>query len=104
VRIAAVSDIHGNLLALDAVVVDVAIRSVDVTVDLGDLLSGGVEPRMTAERLIELGLPTVAGNHERQLLTLPFAQMSRSDRLAHQTIAQRTWRRWPHPGLRLPAC
>ena len=67
-RIAAISDIHGNLLALEAVLADVATQSVDVVVNLGDLLSGGVQPRETADRLMELDLPTVRGNHERQLL------------------------------------
>jgi predicted phosphodiesterase len=86
VRIAAVSDIHGNLLALDAVMADIATRSVDVVVNLGDLLSGGLQPAETADRLVALGLPTVRGNHERQLLTTPPEQMGASDRLAHDTL------------------
>jgi Icc-related predicted phosphoesterase len=89
VRIAAISDVHGNLAALDAVMADVAGQRVDVVVDLGDLLSGGVQPRETADRLMELDLPTVAGNHERQLLTLPRERMGASDRLAHDTITDR---------------
>lgn len=88
-RIAAISDVHGNLPALDAVMADVAERRADVVVDLGDLLSGGVQPRETADRLMELDLPTVAGNHERQLLTLPRERMGASDRLAHDTITGR---------------
>jgi len=77
VKIAALSDVHGNLPALDAVLADVATKSVDVTVDLGDLLSGGVQPRETADRLMELDLPTVSGNHERQVLTLALERMGR---------------------------
>ncbi|MGY1884876.1 metallophosphoesterase family protein [Blastococcus sp. SYSU DS0753] len=92
-RLAAVSDIHGNLLALEAVLADLAQRSVDVVVNLGDLLSGAVQPRETADRLVELGLPTVRGNHERQLLTFPRARMGASDRLAHDTITD-AHRRW----------
>ncbi|WP_346622414.1 metallophosphoesterase [Blastococcus montanus] len=46
-RIAAISDVHGNLLALDAVLADLAGQSVDVVVDLGDLLSGAAQPRET---------------------------------------------------------
>ena len=56
-RIAALSDIHGNLQALDAVMADLVHRSVHVTVNLGDLLSGGLQPRETADRL----LPLLAG-------------------------------------------
>ncbi|SOE02370.1 metallophosphoesterase family protein [Blastococcus haudaquaticus] len=92
-RIAALSDVHGNLLALEAVLADIATRSVDLTVDLGDLLSGAVRPRETADRLMALDLPTVAGNHERQLLTYDRARMGASDRLAHDTIddSHRAW-------------
>jgi predicted phosphodiesterase len=85
-RLAALSDIHGNLQALDAVLADLAHRSIDVTVNLGDLLSGGLQPRETAERLIPLGLPTVRGNHERQVLSASPDKMGRSDRLAYETM------------------
>ena len=58
-RIAAISDIHGNLDALDAVLADIALRGVDVTVNLGDIVSGHLQPRATAARLMGLGLPTI---------------------------------------------
>ena len=92
-RIAVLSDVHGNLPALDAVAADLATQGVDVTVDLGDLLSGGVQPRETADRLMELGWPTVRGNHERQVLTFRRERMGGSDRLAHDTITDRH-RQW----------
>lgn len=40
-----------------------------------------------------VGLPTVRGNHERQVLASPPERMGASDRLAHETIsdAQRAW-------------
>ena len=41
-KIAALSDIHGNLFALDAVLEDVRRRGVDLTVNLGDILSGAL--------------------------------------------------------------
>src|SRR4051812_19044863 len=88
-RIAAISDVHGNLPALDAVLEDIADRSVDLVVHLGDLLSGAVQPRETADRLMELGQPTVRGNHERQLLTFPPERMGLTDQLAHDTITDR---------------
>ncbi|MCU1607324.1 MAG: metallophosphoesterase, partial [Modestobacter sp.] len=88
-RIAAISDVHGNLPALDAVMADIGTQDVDVVLNLGDLLSGAVQPRETADRLMDLGLPTVRGNHERQLLTLSPEQMGLSDRLAHETITAR---------------
>ena len=67
-RIAALSDIHGNLLALEAVLEDVGRRGVDLTVNLGDILSGALLPGETAQRLMALALPTISGNHERQVL------------------------------------
>lgn len=92
-RIAVISDVHGNLLALDAVLADIEKRSVDSIVNLGDLLSGGVQPGRTADRLMELDLPTVRGNHERQVLETDPANMSRSDLLAYKemTESHREW-------------
>jgi putative phosphoesterase len=78
-RIAALSDIHGNLWALDAVLADVARRNVDVIVNLGDIFSGALWPAQTADRLIPLAFPTIRGNHERQVLTTPRADMRLSD-------------------------
>lgn len=78
-KIAALSDIHGNLPALDAVLADIATQAVDVVVNLGDILSGPLWAADTADRLMALSLPTIAGNHERQLLTQPRERMSASD-------------------------
>jgi predicted phosphodiesterase len=79
-RIAILSDIHGNLPALDAVLADIAARGVTMTVNLGDILSGPLWPCETADRLMPLNLPTIRGNHERQLLTLSREAMGLSDR------------------------
>lgn len=78
-RFAAVSDIHGNLPALEAVIADIGARGVDQVVNLGDSLSGPLWPVETAERLMALGWPCLAGNHERQLLTLPPEEMGQTD-------------------------
>jgi predicted phosphodiesterase len=92
-KVAAISDIHGNLGALEAVLADIGRRGVDVTVNLGDILSGALQPRETAERLMGLGLPTIRGNHERQLLAEDRESMSLSDRYAAERITpeQRDW-------------
>ena len=78
--IAILSDIHGNILALDAVLADIAARGIDRIVNLGDILSGPLFPCETADRLMVLNLPTIRGNHERQLLTLSPDRMGLSDR------------------------
>jgi predicted phosphodiesterase len=92
-RIAAISDIHGNLGALDAVIADIERRGVDLIVNLGDILSGPLLPCETADRLMALHLPTIRGNHERQLLAEDRQGMGPSDRHAADAItnAQREW-------------
>lgn len=69
-KLAVLSDIHGNLLALQAVLADVARQGVDQTVHLGDLLSGPLQPAETADLLMAQNLPIIRGNHERQVLAL----------------------------------
>jgi predicted phosphodiesterase len=78
-KLAAISDIHGNIWALEAVLADIAARGIAVIVNLGDILSGPLEPCATAERLMALHLPTIRGNHERQLLEDAPAAMGPSD-------------------------
>jgi predicted phosphodiesterase len=87
-KIAAISDIHGNLFALDAVLEDIAARGADLIVNLGDILSGPLLPAETADRLMALDLPTISGNHERQVLTMDPADMGASDRYAFDTITE----------------
>jgi len=67
-RIAVISDVHGNCLALDAVLADIEDRGVDMTLNLGDLFAGPMEPCRTAEVLQAADLPTVRGNHDRELI------------------------------------
>lgn len=92
-RFAAVSDIHGNLPALEAVVADIAARGVENVVNLGDCLSGPLWPVETAEYLIAQNWPTIAGNHERQLLTQSIAEMGVTDAATAVEITDRI-RRW----------
>jgi len=88
-RLAALSDIHGNLAALDAVLADIARSGVDLTVNLGDILSGPLWVAETADRLMALELPTIAGNHERQVLTFARDRMIASDAHTAATISER---------------
>lgn len=81
-RIAVLSDIHGNLPALEAVVADAERRGCDGFANLGDILSGPLWPFETADYLMAREWPTIAGNHERQVLTLPVECMNHSDRFA----------------------
>lgn len=67
-KLAIISDVHGNLHALDAVLDDIAGQGVDATLTLGDYLSGPFDPAGVADRMIELGLPAIRGNHDRYLV------------------------------------
>jgi diadenosine tetraphosphatase ApaH/serine/threonine PP2A family protein phosphatase len=62
VRVAVLSDIHANLVALDAVLATVG--SVDAVWHLGDVVGYGPEPDGVVERLAGLGAIGVAGNHD----------------------------------------
>ena len=92
-RIAVLSDIHGNLPALEAVVADAKGRGCDAFANLGDIVSGPLWPRETADYLMARDWPTIAGNHERQLLTDPPERMGASDAFAkrHCTSDQLAW-------------
>lgn len=63
-RIALLSDIHANLVALDAVLNDIGRRGADRVVCLGDVADLGPCPRETLARLRELQCPIVQGNHD----------------------------------------
>jgi predicted phosphodiesterase len=75
-RLAVISDIHGNLLALEAVLADIATRGVDRIVNCGDLCTSPLWPRETLELLATIGAPTVRGNHDRWIATLAIEKMS----------------------------
>lgn len=92
-RYAVLSDIHGNLPALEAVVADAEARGCDVFVNLGDTLSGPLWPVETADYLMARDWPTIAGNHERQVLTLGLDRMGESDLFARKrlNLEQMVW-------------
>ena len=64
-RLAVISDVHGNLRALEAVLADITPRAPDLTVNLGDCVTSPLWPRETLELLQSLSLPTIRGNHDR---------------------------------------
>ena len=61
-RIAVLSDVHSNLLALDAVLASAG--AVDATWHLGDIVGYGPEPDAVVERLAAIGAVGVRGNHD----------------------------------------
>ena len=87
-RTAILSDIHGNLPALEAVVADAEARGCTQFLNLGDILSGPLWPAEVANYLMARDWPTIAGNHERQVLTLPLDRMNATDRFTRERLSQ----------------
>jgi len=88
-RIAVLADIHGNIRALEAVRADLAQRSADVVVNLGDHVSGPLDAAVTADLLMSESYIHIRGNHDRQVTTLPLDRMGASDRAAHGQLLDR---------------
>jgi predicted phosphodiesterase len=85
-RLAVISDIHGNLAALEAVLDDVAVLGVDATLNLGDLVSGPLMPAEVADRLIADGFPTIKGNHDRYVRDTPASDLKTVDRFVAEQL------------------
>ena len=66
-RIAVVSDIHGNRPAFEAVLADLRETSPDLIFHGGDLAHGGASPGWVVDRLRDLGWPGVLGNTDEML-------------------------------------
>lgn len=63
-RIAILSDIHGNLDALQKVLADIDASEVDEMVCLGDCIGYGPEPEAVIAEIRGRRMPTIIGNHE----------------------------------------
>jgi predicted phosphodiesterase len=92
-RIAVVSDIHGNLPALEAVVTDIERRGAELVVNLGDHASGPLWPEETLAFLRTRDWVHVLGNHDRVSARASLADLGPSDRYAREHTGElgRTW-------------
>lgn len=63
-KLAFISDIHGNLEALEAVLEDIKRREVDRIYCLGDLVGYGPDPVKVVQKIKVLGIPAVMGNYD----------------------------------------
>ena len=88
VRLAVVTDVHGNLTALEAVIADVRRRAVDRVVHGGDLALMGPRPAEVVDRIRELGWSGVRGNTD-ELLWRPEEQARQRDRAPQLTLLLR---------------
>ena len=84
ITIAAISDIHSNVFALDAVLADIKRRNVDQIVNLGDILYGPIAPKATYELLManQDNIMTICGNQDRQIYAATAAEIVTNPTLA----------------------
>jgi predicted phosphodiesterase len=71
VRQALISDIHGNLEALQAVLADIATQSVDQILCLGDVVGYGPNPCECLDLVMSKAALTIMGNHDQAALFDP---------------------------------
>ncbi|MDP9224069.1 MAG: metallophosphatase family protein [Actinomycetota bacterium] len=86
-RVAVLSDIHGNLLALDAVMTDVEAHQPDAIWCGGDLAWGGPWPSECIARVREAGWPTVRGNTDVWITGDPQTVEGEDEREANRQLA-----------------
>jgi putative phosphoesterase len=89
VRIAIVSDIHGNLPALEAVLADIDQVRPDAVVLGGDLALGGPHPNDVVDRLRALDWPSVLGNTDEALDERKLPEQARSGFVAQAAARSR---------------
>ena len=67
-RIALISDIHGNLEALESILEDIKTKEIDEIICLGDTIDIGPNSKECVDLLIDNNIKSVLGNHEIYLL------------------------------------
>ena len=87
-RVAILSDMHGNGVALDAVLADLQHDPADQVVCLGDAIQGGPQPAETVARLRALGCPVVMGNADAWLLS---GEVTGKEAMTAEQEAIRAW-------------
>jgi predicted phosphodiesterase len=81
VRIGLISDVHGNLFALEAVLAELAREKLDDLICLGDVAALGPEPGGVLARLRARQCQVVMGNTDAWLLTPPTTVADEIDRV-----------------------
>lgn len=86
-RTALISDIHGNLEAVQAVLSDIADQNVERTICLGDIIGYGPNPRECIDQVRDLDL-CILGNHDQGALFDPEGFSGTAERAIYWTRAQ----------------
>lgn len=86
-RLALISDIHGNLTALEATLADLAQAQADRVICLGDVALDGPQPHQTVACLRALGYPTIMGNTDDKLIQRAARLAKKADKAQASTSA-----------------
>jgi predicted phosphodiesterase len=106
VRRALISDIHGNLEALEVVLDDIQALGIEETFCLGDIIGYGPNPRECIDRVMDTCKMTLLGNHDQGAMFDPDGFNIGAERAIFWTRAQlespadrsRNERRWEFLG------
>lgn len=79
-RVALISDVHGNVRALEAVLADARSRGVTRFISLGDIATLGPHPRKAIKRTREVATVAIRGNHDHHVLQADLLQPGGGDR------------------------
>jgi diadenosine tetraphosphatase ApaH/serine/threonine PP2A family protein phosphatase len=90
-KFAAIADVHGNCIALKAVLADIDFLGITEVVNLGDHLSGPLEARRTADLLMERSIPSIQGDQDRLLIELDRVGTSNRQDYKQLTRAHLDW-------------
>ncbi|MBC7583433.1 MAG: metallophosphoesterase family protein [Tardiphaga sp.] len=86
---AAIADVHGNNLALEAVLAVIKAQGITDIVNLGDMASGPLDAKRTIDIMMAMDAPWVRGNHDRYLTDYALDDMYPSDRFSHGQLEAR---------------
>src|SRR5688572_12906521 len=97
-RIAIISDMHGNDFAFEKVEEDIKAQGVDQVVCLGDAIQGGPQPAGVVSRLRKTNCPVVMGNADDWLITgiesgkdaIPPERIKKMDAIREWSLSQLT--------------
>ena len=110
-KIAVISDMHGNAFTLEQALADIRRQGIEQVVCLGDAVQGGAQPAQTVELLRALNCPIVMGNADDWLLTgeeTPHEQVSEQQRevrawsLAQLSAADKAFMQQFQPTIEIP--
>jgi putative phosphoesterase len=87
-HLALISDIHGNLIALETVLAEIAQQNIEHILCLGDVAAFGPQPLQVLARLQTLACPVVMGNTDASLLNPLLLQPAAEPTDRNQDIAR----------------